>query len=243
MNKTVFLNFVRKISPLYALIAEIRDFRWLLSARRRGFYSQHGEDKVVAGLFRGKRNGRYIDIGASHPFRISNTYYFYRQGWSGVTVEPIPRLAHLHQKLRPRDRLLPCGVGLEVGEFKFYEMTPSVLSTLDASTAQQYLDAGRAVLFKEYKLQVIPIEEVCQIAFEEGPVDFMSIDVEGLDFDLIRSIDFTNYRPEVICVEANENESRKKIKEVLERAEYQIIADSSSNIIARQFKRSNDIAP
>jgi hypothetical protein len=77
-------------------------------------YSQEGEDMVLARLFEGLgRPGFYVDIGAHHPVRFSNTFYFYRRGWHGVNVDALPGTAMLFQRMRPRDKTIECGVGVE----------------------------------------------------------------------------------------------------------------------------------
>src|SRR5579871_4904708 len=111
----------------------VLDFNSWMKGRRRASFAQHGEDVFVTEYFSKQPSGFYLDIGASHPFRLSNTYLLYRSGWKGVTVEPIPRLGNLHRKRRPRDTLMPIGAGLKPGTLEFFEMTPSVLSTLDAT--------------------------------------------------------------------------------------------------------------
>src|SRR5262245_54108902 len=179
------MNRVRQSPMIYGAGVALRDIYSLMKSIYHGSYSQHGEDTYVAKFFAGKRTGFYLDIGASHPFRISNTYLLYRSGWRGVTVEPIPRLGKLHRRWRPRDTLLPVAVGRHAGTLEFFEMTPSVLSTLDREVANRYVTDGKAVVFQRYSIEVLPINRVLEQASAIAPIDFISIDIEGLDSDVL----------------------------------------------------------
>ena len=66
-------------------------------------FAQEGEDMILKRIFEGVRSGFYIDIGAFHPSKFSNTYYFYLRGWSGINIDPQPGVKSLFDKMRPRD--------------------------------------------------------------------------------------------------------------------------------------------
>ena len=89
-------------SKLFKIYLIIKEKKFLIKSKKNGTYSQHCEDQFINEYFKG-RKGIYIDIGASHPFIISNTYLLYKNGWRGVTVEPIEYLHNRHKQLRPRD--------------------------------------------------------------------------------------------------------------------------------------------
>lgn len=227
------LNRARQSPAIYAAWVRLRDVRSYYIGLRKKSFSQHGEDQFVAKYFAGRPPGFYLDIGASHPFRISNTYLLYRTGWRGVTVEPIPFLGALHRKWRPRDRLLPVAVGREPGRLPFFEMTPSVLSTLDRKTYEEYVREGRAVLSKTYDIQVVPLDEVIRLATRENSVDFLSIDIEGLDAEVLESIDLKSFRPELVCVECNDGEVKARIEKMFSSCSYEILTELGCNVIAR----------
>jgi hypothetical protein len=97
----------------------------------RTLYSQEGEDVVLARFFEGLgRTGFYVDIGAHHPVGFSNTFYFYRRGWHGVNVDALPGTAKLFQRMRPRDKTIECGVGLEQGVMTYFAFNEPALNTL-----------------------------------------------------------------------------------------------------------------
>src|SRR5580698_8519410 len=149
MSRLDTFNRIRNWTSAYNAAMSVHDLYSWLKYTNHGSYSQHGEDLFVRNFFASKKNGFYLDIGASHPFKLSNTYLLYRSGWTGVTVEPIPRLGKLHRQWRPRDTLFPVAVGLQRGELEFFEMTPSVLSTTVGSVARQYVADGKSILFKQ----------------------------------------------------------------------------------------------
>jgi hypothetical protein len=232
MSRLGIFNRIRGCSPIYGASMAMHDLYWLLRRTRQGSYSQHGEDTFVANFFAGRKKGFYLDIGASHPFKLSNTYLLYRSGWSGATVEPIPRLGKLHRIWRRRDSLFPIGVGFKHDVLEFFEMTPSVLSTLDRSVADQYVAEGKAALYKKYEIEVLPINEIIDRVSALGQVDFMSIDVEGLDADMLAEIDYSRFRPALICSEANSSEAQRKTEVIFERAGYKIVKAIGCNLMA-----------
>ena len=78
-------------------------------------YSLQGEDMVLKELFADKNQGFYVDVGAHHPFRFSNTYLFYKKGWRGINIDAMPRSMELFDKFRPRDINIECGVASNGG--------------------------------------------------------------------------------------------------------------------------------
>lgn len=225
------LKRIRSQKFIFNIVIFFRDLWSYILYSMKGSYSQYGEDKFISDFFSDKKQGRYLDIGASHPFRISNTYLLYKLGWSGITVEPIPNLVNLHKKWRPRDEIIPEAIGLTGGSMNFFEMVPSVLSTMDEKTANKYINEKSATLFKKYEVHVRSISDLIDYAFYEAHVDFLSIDIEGLDAAILESIDFSIYRPELVCIEANDNEARQRIISKLTNHKYKIILNGP-NIMA-----------
>ena len=89
-----------KKSPLRELAYDAHERWWQLRGLLHGSFSQHGEDRLLLEYFHGKP-GTYVDVGANYPVKISNTYLLYRNGWRGLTVEPIPRLSKRHRAIGP----------------------------------------------------------------------------------------------------------------------------------------------
>ena len=223
---------IRRSAFLFSFFIRVRDYFSFINYTMRGSFSQYGEDKFFKQFFSKQQSGRYLDIGASHPYRISNTFLLYKSGWSGITVEPIAYLANLHRQWRPKDKIMEAAIGTSSGSLTFFEMLPSVLSTLDEDTANNYINDGLAQLFKSYKIPVVGIANLLEQAFDDGDVDLLSMDVEGLDAQLLSVIDLEKYRPTLICIEANDAKSKAVINDKLISSRYEILR-LDDNIIAR----------
>jgi FkbM family methyltransferase len=230
MNRA--LRLVRQNEPLYATVRAARDMYSYAIGARRGSFSQHGEDTFIHERFGRKKGGFYVDVGASHPFRLSNTFLLYKNGWRGVTVEPIPLLGRLHKRWRPQDSLVQKAIGLSPGKVCFQEMLPSVLSTLDAKTAQSYVSEGKAQLLRSYEIDVITLDQLFATYVGRRTIDLLSIDVEGLDADTITTFRLDDIRPITICIEANHCDDRCKILTYFERRKYRLVAELGCNLIA-----------
>ncbi|MFS0738641.1 FkbM family methyltransferase [Sphingomonas sp. 1P06PA] len=166
---------------------------------RTGTYAQHGEDRVL--LKKCGRSGRYLDIGANHPFLISNTYLLYESGWRGVTVEPIRSLAAMQRRWRPGDTCINAAIGSAGTALHFYELYPDVLSTLERSTAAEIEARGDGIVIADYDVPIISGREVVERHFADQEVDLLSIDVEGAEMSVLESFDFSVFRPRYILIE------------------------------------------
>lgn len=174
-------------------------------------YSQFGEDLILAHLFAqiGITKPTYLDIGANEPRYISNTYYFYVRGSKGVLIEPNPYLYKKLKRIRSKDIVLNTGIGFsEIAEADFY-LFPNFangLSTFSEKEARHWEQTGmkgigKIAVDKVIKMPLTPINNVLQQYFSEGAPNFISLDVEGLDLEILKSLDLEKYQPEVICVE------------------------------------------
>jgi len=163
-------------------------------------YSQNGEDVILRRIFGDQKTGFYIDIGASHPEFLSVTKHFYDQGWSGLNVDPIKKSIDLFTKDRPRDLNLNLAIDFEDGSREFFEIVDyPELSTFSAEAAANSEAGGYSVI--SYPVNTITGNRLFS-EYVRHPVDFMKIDVEGSEYEVIRSIDFCQYRPKVLVVEA-----------------------------------------
>jgi FkbM family methyltransferase len=166
-------------------------------------YSQEGEDLILARLLESvkARKGFYIDIGAHHPTRFSNTYYFYRRGWTGINVDACPGTVKLFQFLRPRDITIECGVGSEEGILTYFSFNEPALNTFSEQEAQKKISSKYKVINK-HKVSVLTLKKILDDNLPEGKkIDFMSIDVEGFDHEVVCSNDWIRYRPTIVAVE------------------------------------------
>lgn len=166
-------------------------------------YSQCGEDLIVQYIFNLRQVQRpsYIDIGANHPHCLSNTALFYQRGSRGINIEANSQLIKIYKYHRPKDINLNIGISNEEGELDFYIMKDHTLSTFSRDEADGMINSGKDL--KEVKtIKITTITNVLDKYFNGQFPDFLSIDVEGMDLEILRSINFEKSFPKVICVEA-----------------------------------------
>jgi FkbM family methyltransferase len=176
-------------------------------------YAQQGEDLVVQNLLEVlhiKGPITYLDVGAYDPVFDSNSYVFYKAGGHGVLVEPNPAKIDRLQKVRPRDKTLNVGVGLSAGPTTgdYYVIggtSGGLLNTFSKEDAEgvQTKSHGAHFIEKVLKLPLLNINTIMQEQLGGAP-NFLSIDTEGLDLGILKTMDFERYRPDVICVETLE---------------------------------------
>lgn len=164
-------------------------------------YGQDGEDLVLSRYLEGQPKGFYIDVGAHHPARFSNTYMFYKKGWRGINIDAQPGIKALFDRVRPRDINIECGVAKEGGVLVYHQFNESALNTFDEQEAK-LKDKKPYRIIKKIDVRVRRLEDILDNYVKEcTKIDFMSIDVEGLDLDVLESNNWEKYRPNYILVE------------------------------------------
>jgi FkbM family methyltransferase len=162
-------------------------------------YAQNFEDVILARVFAGRTQGFYVDVGASDPIVGSVTKHFYELGWSGVNVEPEVRVHAALVHDRPRDANLNVALGRERGTLTFFDFETMGISTLSAEFAEHFAREGKR--YTKRPVEVVPLREICE-AHCRGSIDFMKIDVEGFEREVLEGGDWTRFRPRVLVVEA-----------------------------------------
>lgn len=166
-------------------------------------YSQAGEDAILMYLFVmlgiPLSECTYLDLGANHPCEMSNTWFFYQQGASGILVDANPKLAAELQQERPRDRVVNACVGPVSGEtLDFHVLSADGLSAPGDVT--EVLRANPAVrVLKTIPMQTVSVNDLIQQL--GGAPRILNLDIEGMEMEILRSIDFESYRPTVMIVE------------------------------------------
>jgi FkbM family methyltransferase len=171
-------------------------------------HAQQGEDLIVDSIFEVLENPRpsYLDVGAADPVQGSNTYLFYRRGCRGVLVEPNLAFARRLEAERPGDAVVKAGIGVggakELDYYMFGDGGEIYLNTCSKQQADDVTarSGGRLRVEKVIKVPLVGINEVISKHLHGAP-DFLSVDTEGLDFDILKSLDFDRFRPAVVCVE------------------------------------------
>ena len=194
-------------------------------------YAQHGDDLVIRAVFHslGIGNPSYLDLGAHHPENISNTKLFYDTGSRGINVEANPVLHKLFLEQRPQDINLNVGVGIKSGFQDFYMIDgESGRNTFIKEVAEGFvLDYPE---FAITEVRQLPIFTVEQILHHRRIPDFLSIDIEGMDFAVLSSIDFKRYPFKVVCVEIQPY-SEENIRTLMHNVGYYSIIKCGSNLI------------
>jgi FkbM family methyltransferase len=227
---------LRKI--IRGLIEPLRRWHRDHSSNARSSYSQSGEDLIISQLFLQLKiqRIRYLDIGAHHPTYLSNTYYFYREGGDGVCVEPDPTLCANFPKIRPRDYILNCGVGIVEDFADFFVLSTPTLNTFSEKEAYEYVNLGSHSIVKKLKIEIQNVNNIIKKNFSSCP-NLVSLDIEGWDLIVLSSFDFVCYRPEVFCIETlsyKEDNSERKLTEIIEfmhQNNYMTYADTYINTI------------
>ncbi len=147
-------------------------------------------------------DGFYVEIGAHHPFRFSNTYFFYRRGWRGICIDPVPGTKALFNQHRPRDVALEMGVSQGQSLLKYFQFNEPALNTFDPVVAQER-DGLRQ--YKIINVQEVPTDSLSNILdlylSANQKITFLSVDVEGLDLEVLKSNNWLKYRPQYIVAE------------------------------------------
>lgn len=204
-------------------------------------YSQMGEDLIIAyhlktrGFSPGKI--KYIDIGAFAPKTLSNTYYFYKHGAFGVLIEPDIDLIKPLKSARKRDIVLNIGISKEEKfDADFYVINPPTLNSFSKEMADFVnSDAGRKAYGNDIgvkevrKVNLVNINTVIKDHFNGRAPELLSIDAEGLDWDILSSLDFDLYSPYTICIEINQN--YEKVLQLLLLKKYCLVGYNQLNAI------------
>jgi FkbM family methyltransferase len=176
--------------------------------RAERWYAQHGEDRRLAELLAQTRRGFYIDVGAWEPVQDSVTKHFYDRGWRGINVEPNPAYHAMLVQSRPRDVNLCIALG-DVQEQRTLTLVGSTgLSTFEAEfvePAERWIAANRPEPAKisQISVTVTTLADVCREYVPAGTtIDFLKIDVEGWEEQVLRGGDWQTYRPQILVIEA-----------------------------------------
>ena len=201
-------------------------------------YSQEGEDLILQRIFDGKTHGFYADVGAHHPKRFSNTYLFYRQGWSGINVDAMPGSMDAFQRERPRDFNIEAAIGHDPGATRtFWVFNEPALNTFDEVLARSR--EGGPHQHKIIGKHEVPIRALRDIFAAHLPAgtafDFLSVDVEGLDLEVLQSNDWDRYRPSFVLAECTgvtwSELSGDEVCKFLTEKHYQIFAKTVNTVI------------
>ena len=196
---------------------------------------------VLARLFEGQVTGFYVDVGAHHPQRFSNTHYFYKQGWHGINIEPNPEGYKLFQRARKRDINVECGISEQPGELTYVMFNESALNTFDINLANQRKNTTSYKITNECKVNVQRLDEVFKRYLTPNQkIDFLTVDAEGHDLAVLKSNNWEIFRPKIILVEelelSNIAESIGQVGDFLSNQDYNFFAKTYNTLFFKDSR-------
>ena len=163
-------------------------------------YAQNLEDYHLELMFTGQADGTYVDVGGGHPVADNVSFWFYLKGWRGLVVEPQQALADIYAHVRPRDHTVSCLAGRAEGAAQFH-----VVEKLHgfSSMVREHAE-GAAEFGAAFTTLIKPVRSLAALIDEAGleAIDFLKIDVEGAEAEVLAGMDFSRHRPRVILLEA-----------------------------------------
>jgi len=190
-------RFIRKIADFYG---------YYFDGYAQKSYSQEGEDMILQRFFGKQNDGFYVDVGAHHPKRFSNTYLFYKKGWNGINVDAMPNSMKRFNRSRPRDINIEKPISKKKQILTYYGFNEPALNGFSKELSEER--NGKDGYFIEFTrdIETCTLEEILDNNLPENQeIDFLSIDVEGWDFEVLKSNNFEKYRPKVILIELLES--------------------------------------
>lgn len=202
------VRVLKSLVPLGLKVAALRAIR----RHALGFeeaepsFSHCGEDRLLAYLFKRHPIGFYVDVGAYEPIASSNTFLFYLRGWRGINIDAFPGSMQAFLKLRPRDVNLELAVADKEAELIYYQIGEGHHQMNGFSLDfQSNLWADFGIRPEDVRRIPIPAQPLRSILARHLPpkqaIDFMAIDVEGLELPVLRSNDWDRYRPKALMIE------------------------------------------
>lgn len=213
---------------------------------RKISFSQCGEDLVISYILKNVIHVSklsYLDIGCNHPYRLNNTVVLRKEFEvkKGILVEPNPDIFKLIKRKRKKDICLNIGVGSRAGVLPYYMMNDNTLNTFSKKEAEHVARQGFHIK-KCMDIKVYGINDILQKYFADGRLDFLSIDIEGNDFEVLKAIRYDKIRPAIICTETLEfmggkDERLFELIEFYKKKDYVLAADTFLNSIFIDTRR------
>lgn len=184
-------------------------WKWLFLLRKMYFirnfrihYSQFGEDIILKGFIsRNINDGFYVDVGCFHPKKYSNTYKLYKRGWRGINIDLDSLKIETFKWVRPHDYNITAAISDQETTVKVYSFGHySLVSTIDEKTAMKKLNDIKEV--REVETHTLN-QVIEQSPFAGRQIDLLSIDTEGHDLNVLKSLDFEKYKPRLIMIETH----------------------------------------
>lgn len=197
------------------------------------YFSQEGEEIIVRRYFEYRNSGFFIDVGAYHPIKFSNTYKLYTLGWRGVNIDATPNSMIAFNEARANDLNIEAAISNEIEDLKFFEFDEGALNTFDELKAQKIINAGIYKLISTRQIRTQTLESILDKCIKAGQkIDLLSIDAEGFDLKVLKSNNWEKFRPSLIIIETD----IKDIARFLRSAEANYLQEKGYSCFAKTFK-------
>ena len=227
-------KFLKKIYFFYNIY--IRNFKFLKNG------AQSGEDKYIIKLFDEDFKGKFLDIGCYHPTRHNNTYELYKKGWSGINIDLNPLTIELFDFMRPKDVNINIGISDKDAEKELY--------FIDELDTQNTIDKNQLEFLKKHhninqdqiivkKIQTKNLETILN-EYQFYNIDFMNLDIEGHELQVLKTLDFKKIKIKYLCVEMIEHNEEsilnvKNMKDLLKENNFKLIKNFGFNHIYHRY--------
>ena len=238
LKKLFLKNFLTyKIYVYYNLYIKHKAYK------KRKYYSQWGEDQFIKEFFKDKSKGFYVDIGSFHPLMYNNTCGLFNLGWSGINIDLNQTAIDLFNIVRPHDYNICAAVSDKIEErIIFFDDHFSPVNTI---TQSFYESSDKKISFKNLKKKKIitkRFDDIIKNISNLPKINFLNIDCEGNDYDVLNGFNLECYNPELICIEThnvNNNETIQyhKIIKLLQHHNFTLLKRCGPSSI---FKKNKD---
>tara|TARA_B100001093_G_C26578610_1_gene906241 strand:- start:24 stop:755 length:732 start_codon:yes stop_codon:yes gene_type:complete len=227
-------KFLKKIYFFYNIY--IRNFKFLKNG------AQSGEDKYIIKLFDEDFKGKFLDIGCYHPTRHNNTYELYKKGWSGINIDLNPLTIELFDFMRPKDVNINIGISDKDAEKELY--------FIDELDTQNTIDKNQLEFLKKHhninqdqiivkKIQTKNLETILN-EYQFYNIDFMNLDIEGHELQVLKTLDFKKIKIKYLCIEMIEHNEEsilnvKNMKDLLKENNFKLIKNFGFNHIYHRY--------
>lgn len=227
-----FRTWVVSLLPgwLRGLLRHLRT-RHLLSEHARVSFAQEGEDLLLHRLFERQSHGFYVDVGAHHPERFSNTKLLYDRGWHGINIDPTPASMDAFRRFRQRDVNLEIAIS-NVGEVReLFMFNEPALNSFSEELSYERIQTNKYSLDRKVAVRSRPLADVLAENLPPGleTIDLLTIDVEGHDLEVLRSNDWDRFRPRVVVIEV----LRSSLDELPDAEEVQFLSERGYRLYAK----------
>jgi len=227
-------KFLKKIYFFYNIY--IRNLKFLKNG------AQSGEDKYIIKLFDEDFKGKFLDIGCYHPTRHNNTYELYKKGWSGINIDLNPLTIELFDFMRPKDVNINIGISDKDAEKELY--------FIDELDTQNTIDKNQLEFLKKHhninqdqiivkKIQTKNLETILN-EYQFYNIDFMNLDIEGHELQVLKTLDFKKIKIKYLCIEMIEHNEEsilnvKNMKDLLKENNFKLIKNFGFNHIYHRY--------